>query len=265
MLTREERELVHECARERGLYTAELAREAIRSRGDGDGAERMRTLIDAVNEAGREYNEAAWAANVCARRYGYASYMKDEEFDRLLNMLGTCERMASRARSKLEGARADVAGMPKARWFVVKTRRLSSDRSFDSRLTIRLRGSDLEWVERRARALGVSQSAWVRMALLTYVEGAEGGDAVVTTDVVVSDLMRAAIRWRTNHGQAARSLAVVREAQGRSRYLEQGQADEVVTRVRACARQVESAWGLVVETLGPLERSGLLRGVGLCR
>lgn len=265
MLSPEERERVHDSACELGLYTAELAREAIRARGEGEADASVRTLIEVVNEAGREYNEATWAANVCARRYGYASYMKDEEFKRLLNMLGTCERMASRSRLKLEDCRSASEKMAGAPWFVVQTRRASSGATREARLTFRLRRSDLEKVERCARIGGMSQSAWVRMALLTYIDGGVGSETVVTTDVVVSMLMRAAIRWRTNHRQAVKSLSVVRDAQGRSRYLERGQADDVVARVRACTRQMESAWDLVVEMLGPLESTGLLRGVGLCR
>lgn len=262
----EERARVRDEASRRGLYASELVRDAIRRRPEGAGPDPVTRLTQAIRQAGREFNEAAWAANVSARRYGFVSCMKDEEYERMLGMLSSCERMARRAVGELPEARRASRDIVGREWFVVPTRRMASPDPRGVLLTARVSERDREKVERCAAREGMTPSSWVRMAVLTHIDGVGlSADPVVTTDKKVGDLMREAIRWRTNHGQAERALACVLEAKGGSRYLSRDQSDEVVRLVRRCSGEVAEAWGTVVSVLGPIEEMGPLRGVGLWR
>lgn len=256
-----ERDELRQASFQSGLHVSEIAREAIgrisRSPGDTSAVE----LASALDAAGRDFNEGAWCANVCARRWGRSCLVDDESFERLMGTLSTCSRFVTRAGDGLAEASGAASSLARNPPFLISAQRGSGVEMCS--ISLRVSEEERDLANRQARARGVSLASWLRMALLTQVRGA-ADDSVTVTEDEVARLMTAVIRWRTNNKQASRSLRIVREAQGSSPLITDEQADDVVVACVEASRALDETWRRFVSLVLPLEASGLLRGVGIC-
>ena len=247
-----------EIARDRGLTLTELMCQSVRAREGMLPQDKMAaTIAELVNLAGRDYNEAAWAANLCARRYCFRVASNRESYKRFVRTLATCESMATESISAVADVAEMAARLEGSRWVVVTTKRGRAGRLGGARgFTFRAEDDLREIAIRSADELGLSVSAWLRGALLAYMEDCEAGEgcapAKMASDADVRGLTLAASRWRVNHAQAVRSLTAVRAEQTPSRFDPPEMTERARASCETAMESVERAWTSFEAAMAPL-------------
>ena len=244
-------------ASDRGLTLTELLCLAVTAREDMLSHDKTATLaVELCNLAGRDYNEAAWAANVCARRYAFRVASKRDALTRCLRMLRTCEHMAGAARRGLADLSELTGPLERTRWVIVRTRRNSEEKMGGAGVSFRLSKELKGQVLSSAEALGISASAWLRGALVAYMmdceAGEEWGRAVLVTDRDVRRLTLAMTRWSVNHRQAADALERVRSAQEPSRFDPRKRTERAWKACDAAKTAMEETWAAFNVAMDPL-------------
>ena len=254
-----------EFARDRGLTLTELLCQSVRAREGMLHQDKAAAMVaELVNLAGRDYNEAAWAANLCARRYCFRVASNREAYKRFVRTLATCEHMATESLDAVADIAEMTAQLEDARWVVVATKRGPAGRLGGARgVTFRAEGGLREIALRSAGELGLTASAWLRGALLAYMEDCEGAEGrartAIASDADVRGLSLAASRWRVNHAQAVRSLSAVRAEQTPSRFDPPEMTERARAACETAASAVERAWASFEAAMGPM--GALLRGI----
>ena len=259
-----ERARFAEAARREGIHASQLAREAISTAIASWSADEPALLCDALHDAGRHMNDAAWAANSCARRYSHAALLSERDLDWIMDTLGTCFRCARDARKVLSDVSERALSLARRSWSVLSTRGLPSGKDGRRSLTIKMSEGERKAVREAADRLDVSVSSWVRAAILSAIDGSPATGTVIATDNEIRRLILMSIRLRANYSQTIRSLTAVREEQGTSKYLSLEEASDIIDSCHIAATAVDACWDIVVSALAPLEAKGVLRGVGIC-